>query len=254
LLWILGSSIWMISEYIWSFPVPCGFLERLSFVEDLPRRDNLLMLISSVLVHGSALFMLVIFYIGFMLFARQRALPQDLETGFSLPVIFNMPLCRYRCLWWAPWLVMEFCWVVCDTMLATGGHVHYAPWLRMGVLGGILSMTLCVDCSRRLVAAEQYREAVLNSAEFFWILGNFVWTINDVVSGGQECRAGQIFTATAFSLGFGMTVIGLCITADNERTPLTSVDRRSVTWSDKMEAKRSWIGLGSFHDNPSVPL
>ena len=67
-----------------------------------------------MLVHGFALLMLVVFYTAHLALPRQHYFPEQVETGFPLTVPYTMPLCRYRCLWWATWLVMEFCWVVCD--------------------------------------------------------------------------------------------------------------------------------------------
>ena len=72
--------------------------------------------IASVLVDGFALLMLVVFFTAHLVLPRQHYFPEQVETGFSLPLSYKMPLCRYRRLWWGPWLVMKFCLVVCDTM------------------------------------------------------------------------------------------------------------------------------------------
>lgn len=206
LLWVVGNSFWMCSEYLWGDPEPAGFLNDLPFMRSLSTSyDQPMMIIGSVFMVGASFVCLLAFAAAAGALQRFRISPMRCDRK-----VLCLPLDAYMCMYLLPWLLQDAIWCV-GNMLTVGTPENpiWAVPVLMGVCGA-MSFMLGSDCIWRLVKQDDKTRMLLSTGEVLWVLGNVAWSLEDVLTDDKSDTAKQIALAL-FVVGLCLTMASFCV-------------------------------------------
>merc|ERR1719198_368081 len=214
LTWLVASSIWMTSEFIWDDGKPIGILSALANHngELAPNRFSTCLLVANVLM----LSLWVYFVIGITAawWPKLGAKWQDLTETSRIEA--------HTSLWFTLWLLMESMWIHIDLLQLR--ETCAQRWAIAALFIGIGATFGCAICARKSYIAGKHIEAWHFSAELCWVLGNMLWMILDAFSSSAGNQGLSILPAIVFALG--VVAAARCIaSSDNndEKVPVAPV-------------------------------
>merc|ERR1712232_1179186 len=79
------------------------------------------------------------------------------------------------------------------------------PWLYVIGISGAIAILLVSDAARHYCTSDRLSEVLLCLAEAFWVIGNVVWALEDVITGDDEDLS-RNSTMVCFAIGALLTV------------------------------------------------
>lgn len=236
--WILGGAAWMMSEYMFDDGGhPAGFLSTMDVLEgiDVAYYAPCMFVASLTLWATFASLMLFFTYKAFQTGGTRRqrrnagngdttaeGAPEsergNTRSGIPKDLAGGIPIEVYKDLWFAPWLFMESCWVLCNLRMLRNEKLHL--WFHLSVFGGLVAIALCVDCVQRHLARNRYEDAALSAAYTMWVSGNLVWSIYDIQ--GISTSWSQASAVCFFSFGLACVTYAARVGSNEDRKPLLS--------------------------------
>jgi len=207
--WIVGNSLWMVSELFWDGAQPAGFLARMEFANELSsdRSDRYA---SCLLISCLFLWLTIA---GLVLFYACSIVSQPSPKQLHEPELRGIPLTVYSSMFILPWLVMDATWVLGSRQMLMNSTI--ANLWMLGLWAGTLSMVLAVVSMHKFHSLRRSSEAMQSGAEGLWVCGNMVWFLADVLDHWNgihhaDGASWPIYSAvTLFIVGLLLTVWSL---------------------------------------------
>lgn len=173
MLWVVASGHWMFAEFYWDGSKPAGFLSFLP-------QENRGLYPGFLMICGASMLGVFAALTSYLLswWSTRRA-ETSTQTALAKRAHEEPPLHVALNGWFAPWLFMETGWVVCDSLLARKAHI--GALIVPCVCAGVLAVVLSLDAARCCLVLGWRRQACMCMADFFWVLGNLTWMINDLL-------------------------------------------------------------------------
>jgi len=230
LCWIVGVAFWMGGELEWDDGAPAGFLSNVWILADInPWWYGFVVGTSSLTLWVTFGALALFYYLRYPVHCKY---PQQTVGARKLAVLSVSPTYSasvrsspsmsdaseaaelHSEAWTVPWLLMEACWTVCNFQMIR--KQLSAQWFWLGITAGMVAIFLCVDTLAGMRAREEYQLLTLRFAELFWLLGNVVWLLNDIIT-GDEALLGRAAAVGLFIIGIGCACAGLVLKGDEAK-------------------------------------
>lgn len=223
LFWLVGSNVWTCCEFMWTDSRPAGFLAGFQTLVGLDRSWYAPLMEVACVDMLATCSSLVLMYIvrwcvlslrGWWREARVPLVSQtchNAEESCETPVLLRcIPLHVYSELFLLPWLIMDTSWEYINYRMTLGDR-HMSGYFIFSVAAGIIALGLQIDSLRHSWSHGRCLscgDIVGSVAEFFWVLGNIVWMVEDVLTAEGNFVAWCI-SVVLFVIGALLMIVAL---------------------------------------------